>query len=338
MRRTLLLMSILTLVSRSAVAAEPAAAPHRIQFGIQTGQERVGWNDVLSAWKEAEALGFDSAWSFDHFMPITGDKDGPCLESWTMLGALAAQTQRIRIGVLVTGNTYRNPALLAKMATTVDQISNGRLNLGIGAAWFEAEHEAYGFPFYSAKERAERLGEALEVITDLWTVDHPSFTGKYYLLSHAPFAPAPIQKPHPPIIIGGKGKQWIMPLVARYADGWNVPIGVSPQGVKSRLTIIHHECQRLGRTSCDIEVSVFLPLISISKIPLAGPATRLAARALVPGKVARQLLAGSPDEIKAQIQQYVDVGVTHVIVYLRPPFDHDLMRRFATEVMPAFRQ
>ena len=333
MRRTLLLLSILTLVPWIAVAA-----PRRVQFGIQTGQEGVTWNDVLSAWKEAETLGFDSAWNFDHLMPIVGDQDGPCLESWTMLGALAAQTQRIRIGALVTGNSYRSPALLAKMATTVDQISNGRLNLGIGAAWFQPEHEAYGFPFYSAKERAARLGEALEVITDLWTVDHPSFSGQYYLLSHAPFAPAPTQKPHPPIIIGGQGKKWIMPLVARYADGWNVPIGVSPEGVKRRLDIIHQECQRLGRTACDIEVSVLLPLISITKIPLVGPVTRLAARTRVPGKVARQLLAGSPDDIKAQIQQYVDVGVTHVILYLRPPFDHELMRRFATDVMPAFRQ
>ena len=333
MRRTPLWLSILMLIPAITVAA-----PRRVQFGIQTGQEGVTWNDVLSAWKEAEALGFDSAWNFDHLMPIVGEQDGPCLESWTMLGALAAQTQRLRIGALVTGNSYRNPALLAKMATTVDHISNGRLNLGIGAGWFQPEYTAYGFPFYSAKERAERLGEALEVITNLWTVDHPSFTGQFYLLSHAPFAPAPIQKPHPPIIIGGQGKKWIMPLVARYADGWNVPIGVSPQGVKHRLDIIHQECQRLGRTSCDIDVSVLLPLISISKIPLAGPVTRLAARAVVRGKVARQLLAGSPDDIKAQIQSYVDVGVTQVIVYLRPPFDHDLMRRFATDVMPAFRQ
>jgi len=332
------MLSLLACVSVCAAAAEPAPPAPRIKFGIQTGQEGVTWNDVLGAWKEAEALGYDSAWVFDHFMPVSTDKDGPALEGWTLLGALATQTSKIRIGALVTGNTYRNPALLAKMATTVDHISNGRLNLGIGAAWFAPDHEAYGFPFYSAQERAERLGEALEVITKLWTVDHPSFTGKYYLLSNAPFAPAPIQKPHPPIVIGGKGKKLIMPLVARYADGWNVPVGVSPAGVKRRLDFIHQECQRIGRTPCDIEVSVFLPLISISKIPLAGPATRLAARALVPSKVARQLLAGSPSAIKEQIQQYVDVGVTHVILYLRPPFSHDLMRTFASEVMPAFRQ
>ena len=342
-RRIALVIPFLFLPLLAATAADNApptapAAPRRpIQFGIQTGQQDVSWPDLLATWKDAEALGYDSAWDFDHFMPITGDRNGPCFEGWTLLSALAAETHRIRIGALVTGNTYRNPALLAKMATTVDHISNGRLNLGIGAAWFEPDHQAYGFPFYTAQQRAERLGEALEVITRLWTTDHPSFTGNYYLLSNAPFAPAPIQKPHPPIIIGGKGKKWIMPLVAKYADGWNVPLGVSPEGVRSRIYEINQECKRIGRTPCDIEVSVFLPLISITNLPLAGPVTRLAARAVAPSKVARQVLAGSPKEISAQIQRYIDVGVTHVIVYLRPPFDRDLMRQFATEIIPTFR-
>jgi len=337
--RILLVISLCVALLTPATAQEPPPAPARprIRFGIQTGQQNVTWPEVLAAWKEAEELGYDSAWDFDHFMPITGDKNGACLEGWTLLAALAAQTSRIRIGVLVTGNTYRNPALLAKMATTVDHISNGRLNLGIGAAWFEPDHEAYGFPFSTARERAERLGEALEVMTRLWTADHPSFTGKYYLLANAPFAPAPIQKPHPPIVIGGKGKKWILPLVARYAGGWNVPIGVSPEGLRQRLDLIRQECQRIGRTPCDIEVSVFLPLISITNVPLAGPATRLAARVVAPSNVARQLLAGSPAEITAQIQRYVDAGATHVILYLRPPFDRDLIRAFATQVMPAFR-
>lgn len=335
--RVLSIAATLLLTGLAAAAAEPSSPPPHVQFGIQTGQQNVTWADILSTWKEAEALGFDSAWVWDHFIPITGDQNGSCLEGWTLLSALATQTQRIRIGVLVTGNTYRNPALLAKMATTVDQISNGRLNLGIGAAWFEPDHRAYGFPFSTAHERAERLGEALDVITKLWTQDHPSFSGRFYWLSNAPFAPPPVQRPHPPIIIGGKGKKWIVPLVARYADGWNVPLGVSPAGVKKRLDIIHQECQRIGRTPCRPEVSVFLPLVSITDIPLAGPATRLAARAVVDKKIARQLLAGSPDEIKGEIQSYLDVGVTHVILYLRPPFNRDLMRAFATEVMPAFR-
>ncbi len=316
----------------------PAGAEQRrIQFGIQTSQQDTTWEEIASTWREAERLGYDSAWVYDHFIPIFGDKNGPCLEGWTLLAALATQTQHLRIGALVTGNTYRNPALLAKMATTVDQISGGRLNLGIGAAWFEYEHQAYGFPFYSAKERADRLRESLEVITKLWGVDHPSLSGSYYQLINAPFQPKPVQQPHPPIVIGGKGKKWIMPLVARYADEWNVPIGVSVAGMKKRLELVRAECARIGRTPCVSEVSVFMPLVNITDIPLAGPATRLGARLMVEQRIAKSLLAGSADEIKDMIRGYVDAGATRVIVNLRPPFDHDLMKRFATEVMPAFR-
>ena len=337
MRATLVGLLLMTLLARAG-AQTPAGAPaKKILFGIQTGQQDVTYQDLLQIWKEAEALGFDSAWDFDHFMPIRGDKNGPCLEGWTLLSALAAQTSKIRIGTLVTGNTYRNPALLAKMATTVDQISNGRLYLGIGAAWFEPEHIANGFPFYSAKDRADRLGEALEVITKLWTVDHPTYSGSYYLLSDAPFNPPNVQKPHPPIVIGGKGKKWIMPLVAKYADGWNVPIGVSPAGIKSRMQIVHNECQRIGRTPCDPEISVFMVLYSITDVPLAGPLTRLGARVLEGKGIARSVLTGSPKEITEQIRAYVDAGATHIIMNIQPPYKPELLQRFAKEVMPNFR-
>lgn len=320
-----------------AHAQTQLASKPDIKFGIQTAQEQVTWSQLVDTWKAAEQAGYDSAWVFDHLIPITGDRDDSCLEAWTLLGALATQTQRIRIGALVTGNTYRNPALLAKMATTVDHISNGRLNFGIGAGWFEPEHRAFGFPFGTARDRAERLDEALQVITQLWSQSHASYSGKHYSIHEAPFAPAPVQKPHPPIVVGGQGKKWIMPLVARYADGWNAPIGMSPAGIRERREILRAECERVGRTPCDIEISVFLPLVNISSIPLAGPVTRLGARAVVPSKIAKNILAGSAEEIAGHIQGFVDAGVTHVILYLRPPFDRELMQRFATEVIPLFR-
>jgi F420-dependent oxidoreductase-like protein len=318
----------------------PASAAERppLRFGIQTPQEDTTWEDLLATWKDAEQLGFDEAWVYDHFVPIIGDKDGPALEGWTLLAALAMETSHLRLGTLVTGNTYRNPAVLAKMATTVDIVSGGRLNFGIGAAWFELEHTAYGIPFYTAKERAERLSEALEVITKLWRTDHPSFAGKFYTLEKAPFAPKPVQRPHPPIVIGGKGKKWIMPLVARYADEWNVPTGVTPQGIKNRLAIVREECARIGRTPCDLEVSAFLPLVNITDIPLAGPATRLAARMLYGKRISTSVLAGSVDQIIARIHEYRNAGATKLIISLRPPFNRDLMRRFATEIMPRFRE
>jgi alkanesulfonate monooxygenase SsuD/methylene tetrahydromethanopterin reductase-like flavin-dependent oxidoreductase (luciferase family) len=254
-----------------------------------------------------------------------------------MLAALAAETHRLRVGVLVTGNTYRNPALLAKMATTVDQVSHGRLVLGIGAGWFDRDHTAYGFPFGSARERARKLAEALQVITKLWSEDHPSFAGKYYQLDKAPFAPPNVQRPHPPIVIGGQGKRWIVPLVARYGDGWNAVSGVTPDGIRERRTIIEAECRRIGRSPCPTDVSVLLPLVTITDIPLAGPMVRLGARALVKKEVAQSILADSPAAIRRRMREYVDAGATEIILSLRPPFDRALLRRFAQDIMPAFK-
>jgi F420-dependent oxidoreductase-like protein len=335
MRTTLCLLLVLLAAPARTETAAPEA--RRLRFGIQTPNQHVTWDELLATWKEAEALGFDSAWVYDHFIPIFGDQDGPCLEGWTALAALAASTNRIKVGVLVTGNTYRNPAVLAKMATTVDQVSHGRLVLGIGAGWFERDHTAYGIPFGTPKERARMLGESLQVIDKLWSEDHPSFTGRYYTLDKAPFAPGNVQKPRPPIVIGGQGKQWIVPLVARYADGWNAVSGVDADGIRERRRIIQDECRRIGRTPCPDYVSVLLPLVAMTKIPLAGPVVRLGARAVVGKEIARSVLADSPETIRDRIREYADAGATEVILSLRPPFDRDLLRRFAKEVMPSFQ-
>jgi F420-dependent oxidoreductase-like protein len=332
MRIALLLLALLT----PSFAADP---PHpRLKFGIQTPNQNVAWDDLVATWKEADALGFDSAWVYDHFLPIFGDEDGACLEGWTALAALAQATEHIRVGVLVTGNTYRNPALVAKMATTVDQVSHGRLILGIGAGWFARDHSAYGFPFGTDKERAKKLEEALQVITKLWRDDHPTFHGKYYTLDHAPFAPPNVQKPRPPIVIGGQGERWIVPLVARYGDGWNAVTGVGVEGIQERRKIIADECKRIGRDPCPTEISALLPLVAITRIPLAGPVVRLGARALVGKRIASDVIADSPDAIRERIRKYADAGVTEIVLSLRAPFDRDLLRRFSKEIMPEFRQ
>ena len=317
-------------------AAAAGEGSRRVRFGIQTPNHDTTWDDLVATWREAESLGFDTAYLYDHFMPIFAGRDGSNLEGWTALAALAAETSRIRIGILVTGNTYRNPALLAKMATTVDHVSKGRLIFGIGASWQEPEHVAYGFDFGSARERAERLEEALQVITKLWSEKHPSFEGKYYRLKDAPYAPANVQRPRPPIVIGGQGKDWIIPLVARYADGWNAVTGVGPDGIRERRAIIERECARIGRSPCPTDVSVLLPLVAITRIPLAGPIVRFGARAVVKKEVAGAVLADSPQGIRDRIRPYVDAGANEIILALRPPFDHDLLREFAKEIIPAF--
>jgi F420-dependent oxidoreductase-like protein len=314
------------------LAATAAAVP--VRFGVQTPAEDLTYEQMRETWRLIESLGYDSVWLADHLAPVLGDKDRPYHEAWTLLSALAAQTSRIRVGVLVTSNTFRSPALLAKMATTVDHVSGGRLALGIGAGWVEAEHRAYGIPFHTAEERAQRLGEALEVITRLWDDDHPTLDGRFYDLERAPFAPKPVQRPHPPIVVGGQGPKWIMPLVARWADEWNVPLGITPDGMRARRAALDAECARLGRAPCVPDVSVFLVLGRITDDPVPEETARPQATTPFLEKVLVSLLQGSPAQITAKIRTYVDAGATSVIVVST---DHARLRRFAAEVVPAFR-
>ncbi|MGE0824037.1 MAG: LLM class F420-dependent oxidoreductase [Candidatus Binatia bacterium] len=278
---------------------------HPIRFGIQTPQQHGSWADMLSLWQEVDTLGFDTAWVFDHFLPIFSDPTGPCLEGWTSLAALAAVTKQVRLGIMVTGNTYRHPPVLAKMATTVDIISGGRLILGIGGGWFELEHQAYGIVFPPMAERLARLDEAVEVIKRLWTEQKGSFSGKYYQLRDAPFQPKPVQHPHPPILIGASGERVALRIVARHANMWN-SFG-TPDVFRHKIEVLSEHCRRFGRDPDTIEKSV--------------------------------LLTGHPpvDGARKQVEEYVAAGVTHIIYSLSAPYDHQVLRRFAKEVIPTFR-
>ena len=278
---------------------------HLIRFGIQTPQQHGTWHEMLSLWQEVDTLGFDTAWVYDHFLPIFSDPTGPCLEGWTSLAALAMATKNVRLGVMVTGNTYRYPPVLAKMATTVDVISGGRLILGVGGGWFELEHQAYGIPFPRIAERLARLDEALEVIKRLWTEEKVNFAGKYYQLSDAPFQPKPAQKPHPPILVGAQGERVALGIVARHADMWNT-FG-TPNDFRHKIAILSEHCHRIGRDPATIEKSV-----------------------LIPG-------APNVEGARKQIEEYVAVGVTHLIYSLSTPYDLRTLRRFAQEIIPAFR-
>src|SRR5262245_23885001 len=194
---------------------------HPIRFGIQTGQQMVEWKEMLDVWQKADAWGYDSLWNFDHFYAIFVEPDNPCFEGWTTLSALAQATKRARIGHLVNGNTYRHPCITAKMASTLDHISGGRLNLGIGAGWFELEHNSFGIDFKTVKGRLEALEEACQIIKGMFTQDKTTVRGKHYTVTDAMCLPKPVQRPHPPIMIGGTGEKVLLKLVARYADMWN---------------------------------------------------------------------------------------------------------------------
>ncbi|HYM50541.1 MAG TPA: TIGR03560 family F420-dependent LLM class oxidoreductase [Candidatus Limnocylindrales bacterium] len=231
-------------------------APMRL--GLDVAQHQLTWPQLLERVLLAEQAGFESAWLFDHFKPLYGDPKGPCLEAWTLLAGLSAATTRIRLGVLVTGVTYRHPSILATEAITVDHISKGRLEIGMGAAWHEGEHAELGVPFPAIRERAERLEEAIQLMRDLMTRDRVSFEGSYYQLEQATYRPRPVQQPHPPFWIGASGEQLMLPIVGRQADVWHA-FGSSDH-LERKSRIIDEHAERAGRDPRAIVRSTSLSL------------------------------------------------------------------------------
>ncbi len=192
-----------------------------MRFGLDVAQQRMPWDEVVSRVQFAEELGFDGAWGFDHFEPMYGEGPGEIFEGMTTLAALAGATSTIRLGLLVAGVTYRNPSVFAAQALTIDHASHGRLELSLGAAWHDKEHNEFGIPFPSTSERFDLLEDALEIVQRLFTGDVVSYDGKVVSLKDAQMRPTPVQTPHPPIWIGGSGPKRTLPLVAKYADVWH---------------------------------------------------------------------------------------------------------------------
>jgi alkanesulfonate monooxygenase SsuD/methylene tetrahydromethanopterin reductase-like flavin-dependent oxidoreductase (luciferase family) len=236
------------------------------RFGIATAPQQVSYGDIQRVWREADAVPqIEHAWLFDHLMPIAGDPAGPILEGWTLLSALAAQTGRLRLGLLVTSNRFRPPAMLAKIATTVDIVSGGRLEFGIGVGsrpghpLARREYAAYGLPFRDAADAVGSLAEACTVIRRLWTEAGPfDFHGTYLDLTGAFGSPKPVQRPHPPIVIGGRSAATLR-VVAEHADVWNIPGGDLADAV-SRSALLDRYCAEIGRDPASVTRSMYLPV------------------------------------------------------------------------------
>jgi F420-dependent oxidoreductase-like protein len=238
-----------------------------MQFGVQLLNYFTTWQETLPVIKYLDRGPWNSLWFSDHFLPPypSANLDSEtALDGWSLITATAAVTKRIQLGILVTGNTYRNPALLAKMAATVDQISSGRLILGIGAGWYEREHEAFGWEFPGVKERSDRLEEAVELIKILFTTDGPiDYNGQYYKLKQAYFSPSCTQKPHIPIMVGGKGEKRTLRTLARFGDIANIDVsspGGTPELFKHKLEVIEHHCEEFGRDPSEIKKTMAIPL------------------------------------------------------------------------------
>jgi F420-dependent oxidoreductase-like protein len=281
--------------------------------------------DVLEIARHAESTGWDGLFYADHFMPDGSNTRVPQPEAWTTLSALAAQVPRIRIGPLVTGNTYRHPAVLAKMAATVDHISGGRLVLGLGSAWQENEHRQYGIPFYTVKERLERLAEAAELIKSLFENETTTFRGKHYTLENAVLEPKPVQKPLP-LLIGGGGEKVTLRIAAKFADEWNVWGDV--ERLRHKMAILDGYCAELGRSPRTIQRSAVALLFLTDDRALV---EKMRSRPL-----ARPAIIGNADEVREIVRAYREAGVDELVVpdFTLGPRDQKLatLDRFIREV------
>jgi alkanesulfonate monooxygenase SsuD/methylene tetrahydromethanopterin reductase-like flavin-dependent oxidoreductase (luciferase family) len=232
------------------------------QFGIMTAPQQVTYRDILRVWRQADAIPqIEHAWLFDHLMPIAGDPNGPAFEGWTLLSALAAQTERLRLGLMVTSNRIRPPAVLAKIAATVDVVSGGRLEFGIGAGsrpdipWARREYDAHGLPYHDFTHSVGSLAEACTVIRRLWTSEEPfDFDGSYLRLTGAFCSPKPVQRPHPPVLIAGRSAA-VLRVVAEHADMWNIPGGDIDDAVR-RGALLDRYCAEIGRDPASITRSI----------------------------------------------------------------------------------
>ena len=278
------------------------------------------WHDTLALSQHAERNGWDGIWYADHFMPNAADTSGPTSECWTTLAALAAAVPRLRIGPLVTGNTYRNPAVLAKMAANVDIISGGRLVLGLGAGWQENEHLAYDIPFFTVGGRLARLEEACQVITSLFANEKTTFAGKYYHVVDAPLAPKPVQQPIP-LLIGGGGEQKTLRIAAHYANEWNVWGDTAL--LRQKMTILDDYCRALGRDPKSIQRSA-IALLALSDDPAVVERMRASGR---------PVLGGTAAQVQETLRDYIAAGVDEFVV---PDFTLGRTTAAKVEVMDRF--
>ena len=304
-----------------------------VKLGALCWNQYTDWPALLAAGQRADRLGFDTLWTWDHLHPIQGNVEGPILEGWLMLAAWAQATERVRIGLMVGANTFREPALTAKMATTLDHISNGRAILGIGAAWFETEHEAYGIPYGSGPpERLRWLGEALPIMRGMLHGERPTASGPRYSATAVRNDPMPIQE-RLPLLIGGGGEKVTLKLVARYGDANN--LGGGFENVRRKEAILLQHCETVGRDPAEIERTAGIGTVIIRDS--RAEAERVHAAMFERNGHAdrwKDQPVGTPEDVAERILPFLDIGYRHLISGFPSPHDEESMTRYATEVRP----
>lgn len=306
-----------------------------VRIGLHSGQQYHTVDEMRILWGRAEELGFDFVSLFDHFRPPLGGPGGPCFEGTTLLSALAASTRRVRCGMLVSPVTWRHPAIAASIAATLDHVSSGRLEFGVGAGGPDLGYEQYGIHFPPPRQRLEMLDEACHLMRRLWTEEVTDFTGRHFHLSGARLAPKPLQ-PHLPLIIGGGGERHTLRIVARHADIWNVLPG-DPDTYRRKRDRLAGYCSEAGRAVADIRGSITFRVVLAADERSASQRWAERMPHIPPADRSEYLLFGTPEQCVAALLPYLRLGARDLLLGCRPPLDWPTIELFASQVAPALR-
>jgi len=306
-----------------------------IRFGLHSGPQNTTIDDYRELWLRGEQLGFDWVSDFDHFLPIMSDPTGPQFEGLALLAAMAERTERVRCGMLVLGVTYRHPAVVANMAATIDHISGGRLELGMGAAWFELEHQQYGIPFPRIGERMDMLDEACHILRSMWTQEKTTFAGKHWQLNDAYLEPKPVQE-RLPLVIGGSGERRTLRIVAEHADIWHTGFGDADE-YRHKLDVLARHCADVGRDPADVRKSVTFRAVLGEDEADAQERAREIFGGEPPDHFKRMTVIGTPEQCVERLREYADLGVGDFLLGALPPADWQTIELVAESVAPALK-
>jgi F420-dependent oxidoreductase-like protein len=307
------------------------------------GQEGVTWDQWVGLARTCEAHGFEGLFRSDHYLSFTHPHERGALDAWATVNALAAVTERIRLGTMVSPVTFRHPAELAKIAVTADHVSNGRVELGMGAGWFEREHEAFGFPFPSTRERFDVLEEQVEIVHRLWGGDGPvvDFAGRHYRLEACPALPAPVQEPHLPLIIGGDAGPRSAALAARWADEYDV-VYVDPAGAAAAVRRVSEACEAIGRDPATMRRSMLIrAIVGEDEAEVSERAAALMAWEAENGDIDSFLedlrthhVAGTPEQVLERLAEYADAGIQRVLMHQLVHTDLEAVELMGRRIVP----
>ena len=306
-----------------------------IRFGVHSGPQNTSFEDYRDLWLRAEELGYEWVSDFDHFLPIHSDPAGRQFEGTTLLAAMAAHTERVRCGVLVLGVTYRHPAVVANIAATIDHVSGGRLELGMGAAWFELEHDQYGIPFPRIGVRMDMLDEACRIMRSLWSRETTTFEGRHYRLKDARLEPKPLQE-HLPLVIGGSGERRTLRIVAEHGDIWNTFYG-DLDHYRHLLDVLAGHCADVGRDAADVRKSLtFRAVLDEDERAARERASELYGDPL-PERLSKMMVVGTPEQCAERLRPYAELGVGDFLLGQLAPVDARTIELVAEQVAPALR-